>query len=65
MAKAFPLTPVSGVGDAAFYLALGDNVGLIVKKGSGAFKVAVYQHGPVDKKQAAEKVLAGYVLAKF
>ena len=59
------VTPVRGLGDDAFYLATGDNVGLNVKKGDVAFKVEVYAHGPVAKKEAMEKPLASEVVSKL
>jgi hypothetical protein len=46
-------------------LAVGKNVGLIVKKGNVAFKVAVYDHSPLEKKQAMEKTLAQQVVSKL
>jgi hypothetical protein len=57
------VTSISGVGDDAYYLALGGQVGLIVKKGNVAFKVAVYAHVTVESKEAKEKTLAQQVLA--
>jgi hypothetical protein len=62
---AVAVTPVAGLGDGAMYVGMGDNVGLVVKKGAAAFKVAVYQHTSLDRKQAAEKTLAANVLAGF
>jgi hypothetical protein len=62
-AKNMSLTSISGVGDDAYYLAVGDQVGLIVKKGNAAFKVAVYAHIALDSKEAKEKTLALNVLA--
>jgi hypothetical protein len=59
------VTPVSGIGDDAFFLAVGDQVGLIVKKGSGAFKVAVYARVPLEKKEAMEKSLATLIVAQL
>lgn len=59
------VTPVSGIGDDAFFLAVGDQVGLIVKKGSGAFKIAVYAKLPVDKKEAMEKTLATQIVSQL
>lgn len=61
--KSISLTSISGVGDDAYYLAVGDQVGLIVKKGNAAFKVAVYAHIPVESKKAKEKTLAQQVVA--
>jgi hypothetical protein len=49
--KNMSLMSISGVGDDAYYLAVGDQIGLIVKKGSSAFKVAVYAHIPVESKK--------------
>src|SRR6202161_2884182 len=50
--KSISETSISGIGDDAYFLAVGSNVGLIVKKGNVAFKVAVYAHAPIEKKQA-------------
>jgi hypothetical protein len=61
--KTMSVTSISGVGDDAYYLAVGDQVGLIVKKGNVAFKVAVYAHEPAESKEAKEKTLAHQVLA--
>jgi hypothetical protein len=61
--KSIIVTPVSNLGDDAYYLAVGNNVGLIVKKGNVVFKVAVYASSPLDKKQALEKTLAQQVLS--
>lgn len=44
---------------------MGSNVGLIVKKGNVAFKVAVYANLPIEKKQAMEKTLAQQVDSKL
>ncbi len=60
---AIVVIPVSGIGDNAYYLAAGNNVGLIVKKGSVAFKVAVYGEESLDQKQAMEKTLAQQVVS--
>jgi hypothetical protein len=62
-AKNTSLTSISGVGDDAYYLAVGDQVGLLVKKGNAAFKVAVYAHIALESKEAKEKTLAQSVLA--
>jgi hypothetical protein len=63
--KAVSVTSISGIGDDAYYLAVGSNVGLIVKKGNVAFKVAVYANLPIEKKQAMEKTLAQQVVSKL
>jgi hypothetical protein len=65
LAGAVSVTPVSGLGDGAMFVGMGDNTGLVVKKGAVSFKVAVYQHTTIDKKQAAEKILAAQALAKL
>jgi hypothetical protein len=59
------ITTVSGVGDDAYYLAVGDQVGLIVKKGGSCFKVAVYKHVPLETKEAIEKALALNAVARL
>jgi hypothetical protein len=59
------VTAVHGVGDDAYYLAMGNQVGLGVKKGNVYFKVAVYDPIPLDKKEAMEKALALNALAKL
>lgn len=63
--KSIVVTPVSGIGNDAYYLAVGDNVGLIVKKGNAAFKVAVYGEESLDQKKAIEKTLAAQVVAEL
>jgi hypothetical protein len=60
------VTSTNGVGDDAYYVTLGTNVSLIVKKGSTAFKATVYSSGmPMDKRKAIEKTLAQQVLSKL
>jgi hypothetical protein len=63
--KTIVVTPVSGIGDDAYYLAIGNNVGLIVKKGTAAFKVAVYGQESLDQKEAIEKTLATQVVPEL
>ena len=63
--KAVSVTSISGIGDDAYYLAVGNNVGLIVKKGNVSFKVAVYADLPIEKKQAMEKTLAQQAVSKL
>jgi hypothetical protein len=63
--KTIVVTSISGIGDDAYYLAVGNNVGLIVKKGNVAFKIAVYGDLPIEKKQAMEKTLAQQVVSKL
>jgi len=55
----------AAVGDDAYYFVAGDQVGLLVKKGSVSFKVTVYATLPVDRKEAIELALAKDVLAKL
>jgi hypothetical protein len=57
--------PVAGLGEGADFLPVGDQVGLMVKKGAVAFKVAVYQHGPIGPKETAEKALGGKVAGRL
>jgi hypothetical protein len=62
-AKAVSITSIGGIGDEAYYFGTDKLVSLIVKKGSVAFKVAVYARIPVEKQQAAEKSLALHVVS--
>jgi hypothetical protein len=65
-AKNVVITPVSGAGDDAYFLAIMDAVSLIVKKGNAAFKVTVYARGiSVEKKEAMEKTLAMQIVSKL
>jgi hypothetical protein len=54
------ITPVSSVGDDAFYSTMGTFVLLHFKKGSVAFRVSLYAGTdiPMEKKQDMEKTLA-------
>jgi hypothetical protein len=54
---------ISGVGDDAYYFGPDNLVALIVKKGSIAFKVAVYAHIPGEQQKAIEKTLAQQVVS--
>jgi hypothetical protein len=63
--RAVAITSVSGIGDDAYYLGVGNNIGLIVKKGNVAFKVAMYGDISVEKKKAIEKTLALQVLSRI
>jgi hypothetical protein len=65
LVKTIVVTPVSGIGDDAYYLAVGTNVGLIVKKGNVAFKIAVYGDIPIEKKESLEKTLAQQVVSQL
>jgi len=55
----------AGVGDDSYYLVEGTQVALWVKKGSNAFKVAVYKQIPVDQKEGMELTLAKEVVPKL
>lgn len=55
----------AAVGDDAYFFVAGDQVGLLVKKGSLSFKVTVYATLPVDRKEAMELTLAKEVLANL
>jgi hypothetical protein len=65
-AKSVVITPVSGVGDDAYYQVIDTMAVMFVKKGDVAFKVSVYAHAmPVDKKEAIEKALALQIASKL
>lgn len=55
----------AAAGDDGYYFVAGDQVGLLVKKGSLSFKVTVYATLPVEKKEAMELNLAKTVVAKL
>lgn len=57
--------PVAGLGEGAYFLPIGDQVGLMVKKGGVAFKIAVYHHGPIGPKETAERALAAKVVGRL
>jgi hypothetical protein len=63
--KSLSITPVSGVGDGAYYLAVGNNVGMLVKRGDVVFKVTVSGELPLAKKEAMENTLAQKVVSKL
>jgi hypothetical protein len=63
--KTTSVKPISGIGDDAYCLAVGSNVGLVVKKRNVAFKVAVFGTLPIEKKQAMEKALAQQIVSKL
>ena len=59
-------TPVSGIGDEAYYIGVGPTVALAVKKGEAAFRVAVYSRGlGLGERKAFEKTVAEKALSKF
>jgi hypothetical protein len=59
------LTAASGIGDDAYYFNVGTITQLFFKKGTLAFKVAIYGALPPDKAMAAEKTLAVEVASKL
>ena len=59
------MTPVTGLGDDAYYLALEDNVSLFVKKGNVVFKIGVLGDVTIADKQAMEKTLARQIVSKL
>jgi hypothetical protein len=61
------ITPVSGVGDAAYYVSIGaGHVVLNVKKGQTTFTVSVLKNGASDSQlQDAEKTLALAILGRI
>jgi hypothetical protein len=63
--KSVSATSVGGIGDDAYYSGTNKLVSLVVKKGSVAFKVAVYAHMSVERQQAAEKALALQVISQL
>lgn len=62
--KSEVITPVSGVGDEAFYDVVGRGIAFFARKGDFAFSVRVYGFPPNEIK-AKEKALAQDVLAKL
>ncbi|HXZ69138.1 MAG TPA: hypothetical protein VEH07_11145 [Alphaproteobacteria bacterium] len=65
MSSAVKLTTANAGSDGSYYLAVGNQVGLVVKKGLVSFKVAVYATVPVEKKEAMELPLAQKVVGKI
>jgi hypothetical protein len=55
----------ASVGDDGYYFVAGEQVGLLVKKGSASFKVTIYATIPVSKKEEIELALAKRVLARL
>jgi hypothetical protein len=52
------VTPITGVGEEAYYLAQGNEVTLVIKKGNVALKAIVNGDVLTPRKQAIEKLLA-------
>ncbi len=59
------ITPLSGIGDDAFYLDMAHTMSLIAKKGNVEFKFVIYGDLPGEKKKAAEKTLALEVVSRL
>ena len=61
------ITPVSGIGDAAYYVSLGAGSQVLnVRKGQTTFSVSVLLKSASDTQlQAAEKTLAGLILGRI
>jgi hypothetical protein len=59
------VTPASGISDDAYFVAVRDQVTLVVKKGSSSFKVAVYAKLPNEQKEAMEKALATQIASQL
>jgi hypothetical protein len=59
------VTPISGIGDDAYYSTDGAHASLSVKKGDVAFNVAVRGDFPSDQVKAMEKTLASQILSKL
>lgn len=60
------VTPLSGVGDDAYYASFGSNItSLMVKKGAAAFKLTLYGATAPDKAMAIEKMLALQVVSQL
>lgn len=61
-----PITPVGGIGDDAYYAAMGTRmVVLFAKKGNVAFNLTVGGGLPIDQQNAIEKTLALQILSKL
>ena len=63
--KSVSATSIGGIGDDAYYFGTDKVVSLVVKKGSIAFKVAVYARMSVDRQLAAEKALALQIVSQL
>jgi hypothetical protein len=60
------VTPVSGIGDDAYYIAFGTTItNLMVKKGNISFKLAFYGETAPEKVMAMEKTLALEIVGKL
>jgi hypothetical protein len=59
------ITPVSGLGDDAYYTSAGNHPKLNVKKGDLSFSVEVFGDFPADKSKDIEKTLASQIVSKL
>ncbi len=59
------VTPISGIGDDAYYASMGVHPNLSVKKGNVAINVEVFGDFPPDQVKAMEKTLALRILSKL
>ncbi len=59
------VTPVTGIGDDAYYVAIGASVILYARKGDVAFNLTVSRAFPPDQRKAMEKTLALQILSKL
>lgn len=60
------ITPVSGIGDDAYYIFFGSTItNLMVKKGNVSFKLALYGETAPEKAMAMEKTLALEIVGKL
>ena len=65
LVKSITVAPASGIGDAAYYVVVGNLVTLMVKKGNVVLKAALYAEIPLDKRKAIERALALQALNKI
>jgi hypothetical protein len=59
------ITPVTGIGDEAYYGSMGTHPKLNVKKGNLSFSIEIFGDFPPDKSKAMEKTLAVQILSKI
>jgi hypothetical protein len=59
------ITPVTGIGDEAYYGSMGSHPKFNVKKGNLSFSVEIFGDFPPDKSKAMEKTLAVQILSKL
>jgi hypothetical protein len=59
------VTPVSGIGDDAYYASMGAMAILYARKGNVAFNLTVGGGFPTDQQKAMEKTLALQIFSKL